>query len=115
MKKTKSAAFLLLLMVFSLIAPQAATCADLTPSYLTPRAGSVVKPVELQRRSLTLEEMIMRSPYPSAFMQPIPLHGVRISGLDSKNVDTLGFNYFLVIDNTKYLRMSDIYRDTRLT
>lgn len=91
---------------------QLAQGADL-PNYLM--QTRLAKPVELQRRMLTLPEMIQRAPYPSAFMQPIPLHGVNVSGLQAKNVDTLGFNYFVVVDNSKYQRMTDVYKETRVT
>ena len=82
------------------------------PYLLKTRTGA---PVEFQHRTSTLEEMIVRAPYPAQFMQPIPLHGVRVPGLNPKSVDTLGFQYFAVVDNTNYTRMSDIYKDSRLS
>lgn len=72
------------------------------------------KPVELQRRAPTLEELIQRADFPFAQLQPIPLRGVKIQGLQPKSVETLGWNYFLVVDNTKFNKMSDIYRESRL-
>ena len=82
------------------------------PYLLKTRTGA---PVEFQHRTSTLEEMIVRAPYPAQFMQPIPLHGVRVPGLNPKSVDTLGFQYFAVVDNTNYTRMSEIYKDSRLS
>jgi Protein of unknown function (DUF3160) len=72
------------------------------------------KPVQLQPKQPTLENLIARIPLPAAMLQPIGLKGVNITGLYPKNVETLGFTYFAVVDNTKTTRMSDIYRDCRL-
>jgi hypothetical protein len=72
------------------------------------------RPVQLEKRPPTLEEMIERSPMPAQYNQPIPLRGVNISGLHPKSVEALGFSYFIVVDNTKFLRMSDVYRESRL-
>lgn len=72
------------------------------------------KAVEYQHRAPQLDEMIQRTDFPYAQLQPIPLRGVKINGLTPKSVDGLGWNYFLVVDNTKYSKMSDIYRESRL-
>ncbi|HEY9792408.1 MAG TPA: DUF3160 domain-containing protein, partial [Candidatus Obscuribacterales bacterium] len=72
------------------------------------------KPVELRNREPTLEELLVRQPVPSQYLQPIPLRGVHISGLYPKSIETLGIQYFAVVDNSKYLRMSDVYRESRL-
>lgn len=91
-------------------------CADLGSLLGQPLTQSkTAQPLQLQPQGASLAQMIARQPYPSAYMQAIPLHGVNISGLQSKTVDTLGFNYFIVLENTKYSRMSDIYRESRLT
>src|SRR5579883_776053 len=73
------------------------------------------RPVELKHHDLTLQEAIERCPVASQYMQPIPLKGVVISGLLPKSVEALGNNYFIVVDNTKYMRMADIYREARLS
>lgn len=73
------------------------------------------KPVEYQRRAPLLEELIHRSDFPYQVLQPIPLRGVRIQGLQPKTIDQLGFNYFIVVDNPKHLRMSDIYKESRMS
>lgn len=72
------------------------------------------KPVEYQRRAPTLEELLQRQDFPFQILQPIPLRGVNINGLLPKTIEQLGFNYFVVIDNSNYTKMSDIYRDSRL-
>lgn len=89
-----------------------ASVEDTIPHLMRQKAA---QPIEYQRRSLTLEEMIQTSPFPAQFVQPIPLHGINISGLQPKSIDQLGMHYFLVVDNTKYSRMSEIYRDSRVT
>lgn len=72
------------------------------------------KPVQLQHRAPLLEELVQRSDLPYSQLQPIPLKGVRIQGLQPKSVEALGWNYFVVVDNPSYTRMADIYRDSRL-
>src|SRR5688572_9066283 len=81
------------------IPPVCASIEDTIPHLMRAKTA---QPIEYQRRSLTLEEMIQTSPFPAQFVQPIPLRGVNISGLQPKNIDQLGMNYFLVVDNTKY-------------
>jgi hypothetical protein len=106
--------FFAALSAFSLsIAPALAGGIDSDlPSYLFKAKQG--KPVEFQRRAPNLEEMIQRTDFPYAQLQPIPLKGVKIQGLQPKSVDTLGWNYFIVVDNSKYSKMSEIYRDSRL-
>ena len=72
------------------------------------------RPIELQKRAPTLEELIQRLPVASQFVQPIPTAGLKISGLTKSSVELLGFNYFIVVDNSNYTRIADIYRDSRL-
>lgn len=71
------------------------------------------KSVELPQQR-TLDDMIVRSPMVVQGMNPIWLKGLRISGLQPKSVETLGNTYFVVVDNTKYLRMSEIYKQNKL-
>ncbi len=82
-----------------------------TPYMLHSRTA---KPVQYQRRAPNLEELIQRSDFAYQQLQPIPLKGVNIQGLAPKTVENLGFQYFVVIDNTKYTKMSDIYKESRL-
>jgi hypothetical protein len=72
------------------------------------------KPVELRKHEPTLEELIVKQNVPGQYLQPIPLRGVHIAGLYPKSVETLGMQYFAVVDNSKVLRMSDVYRESRL-
>jgi hypothetical protein len=84
---------------------------DAPPYLFQTRQG---RPVEYKRSAPQLEELIRRTDMPYVPLQPIPLHGVRITGLHGKTVDMLGWNYFVVVDNSKYTKMSEIYRDSRL-
>ena len=72
------------------------------------------KPIDLQKRNSILDDYLKPVNTGAAAVTPIPLHGVRIPGLTSKTVDTLGFNNFVVVNNQKNARMSDLYRDNRL-
>ncbi len=97
--------------VVAAAAPLGAQSIDVSPYPLQTRQS---RPIEFQKRAPGLEELIQRSDMPFQILQPIPLQGVRITGLYPKTVDILGFNYFVVVNNTKYRRLSDIYRDNRL-
>jgi hypothetical protein len=76
--------------------------------------GRQARPIELKKRAPTLDEMIRKLPLATQIVQPIPVNGLQISGLTKSSVDTLGWNYFVVVNNSHYERMSDIYRDSRI-
>jgi hypothetical protein len=62
----------------------------------------------------TLEDLLPRVDYPVKYMQAVPLHDLPIPGLDKNSLDTLGFNYFVAVDNAPYTDMSSLYRSNRL-
>lgn len=70
--------------------------------------------IELPKKATRLDEMIPRMDYAATFLQPLPLGDVRIPTLTKKTVEMLGQNFFVVVDNTKYTTMSEVYRDNRL-
>lgn len=71
------------------------------------------KPIQMDKKNQSLEEIIDRADIPYSFPQPIPLQGINISGLNSKSVQILGENYFVVLNNTHVTRMADLYRENR--
>lgn len=84
---------------------------DLQPFGLPAR---LPQPIQLQRKEPTIEEYFKRADISFGYVQPVPLQGVRIPGLSTKGVEMLGFNYFVVVANTKYADMAEVYRDNRL-
>jgi FtsZ-interacting cell division protein YlmF len=62
----------------------------------------------------TLEDLLHPVEYPTKYLQAVPLHDLAIPGLDKNSLDTLGFNYFVVVDNTPFTDMSSLYRSNRL-
>jgi hypothetical protein len=66
------------------------------------------------KREASLDLMLPRVDYPVKVLQPIPLNGIRIPGLGSKAIQLLGFNYFVVVNNTDYTNMAQLYKDNRL-
>jgi hypothetical protein len=72
------------------------------------------QPIQLKKKELTLEEQVDRVEMPVNFLQPVPLAGIRIAGLTAKSIAQLGQNYFVVIANSKFKSMYEVYRDNRL-
>lgn len=68
----------------------------------------------LERREQKLEELFPKTDFELTAPMPVSLEGIRIPGLNSKGLENLGFNHFVVLNNTAYERMSDLYRDNRL-
>jgi hypothetical protein len=97
-----------------LLSAQAAGIDD-TGSPFTRFPPGPIRPKSVQLPSApTLEDEIVRTPMVVQGLNPIWLKGVPISGLHPKSVEILGSTYFIVVDNTKSLRMCDIYRWNRL-
>jgi len=71
-------------------------------------------PIQFQKRETKLEEIFPRVSFPTTFLQPVPLKGVRIPGLTSRAIECLGQSYFVVIDNTRYSEIAELYKDNRL-
>ena len=59
-------------------------------------------------------DLFPQTTFPVSTPQPIPLQGVNIQGLDKESVLLLGMNYFVVVNNTNFSDMSDVYRQNRL-
>jgi hypothetical protein len=71
------------------------------------------RPTPLPPKASRLEEIMPRRDFPVAFLQPLSLAGVKIPGLNKKSVQMLGQNFFVVVDNTKFSTMSEIYKENR--
>lgn len=68
----------------------------------------------IERREQKLEELFPKTDFELTPPTPVSLEGIRIPGLNQKGLESLGFNHFVVLNNTPYDRMSDLYRDNRL-
>ncbi|MBY0546705.1 MAG: DUF3160 domain-containing protein [Candidatus Obscuribacterales bacterium] len=79
-----------------------------------PLRSKPTKPIQVDRKSRTLEDVVDRAEVPYSFPQMVPLQGIGISGLGANGAQALGLNYFVVAANTKVTRMSDIYKENRL-
>ncbi len=66
------------------------------------------------KQEATLEQLIVHVDVPYTFLQAVPLTGLKITGLGAKGIQMLGLNYFVVVNNTEYKDMSEVYRDNRL-
>lgn len=82
------------------------------------RNNSVQKAVEqaqqLPPTEPTLENMFVRTDIPVQPLTPFSLEGTKIAGLSDRTVHQLGAQQFIVIDNSRFKNMSDVYRDNRL-
>lgn len=76
--------------------------------------GRQPAPIDFQKHASGIEEFLKPVTNGTAYVTPVTLHGVRIPGLASKTVDTLGFNNFVIVNDPKHTRMSDSYKDNRL-
>ena len=72
-------------------------------------------PIKVDRKNQRLEDLITRQDIPYGFAPMIPLQGISIAGLGQKATLSLGDNYFVVRNNTGTVRMSDLYRENRLS
>lgn len=78
-----------------------------------PLRSKQTKPIQVDRKNRTIEDVVERYDAPYSFPQLVPLQGITISGLGPSSAQTLGATYFVVIANTKATRMTDIYRENR--
>jgi hypothetical protein len=85
---------------------------DINPFGLAPPPQQ--GPIRLQKKDITLEQLITRVDIPYTFLQPVPLQGIRIPGLGARGVQMLGQNYFVVLANTPYKDLAEVYRENRL-
>jgi hypothetical protein len=70
--------------------------------------------IQLNQKPTMSTDLFPQTGYALAQPQPIPLQGVKIEGLNKDSVLLLGMNYFVVVDNTKFTDMADVYRENRL-
>jgi hypothetical protein len=61
-----------------------------------------------------LDDLIQHVELPVVPVQPYSLEGTRIPGLTEKSVRQLGLNQFIVVANSPFVSMTDLYRDNRL-
>lgn len=71
------------------------------------------KPIQMDKKNQSLEELLERGQIPYGFPPTIPFQGINIAGLNPKSAQILGENYFVVLNNTHLERMADIYRENR--
>lgn len=62
----------------------------------------------------SLEDLFPKTDLPFIAVQPVDLAGLPIAGLDKKYDQALGDHHFIVVNNTHFQTMSDLYRDNRL-
>ncbi|RTL35596.1 MAG: DUF3160 domain-containing protein [Candidatus Melainabacteria bacterium] len=84
---------------------------DTQPMRLPPKE----KPqVPLHKKELNLEDLFPHTEIPYAYPNPVDLQNMTVGGLSEKNTTTLGANLFIVVDNTKYNTIAELYRANRL-
>lgn len=84
---------------------------DTQPMRLPPKE----KPqVPLRKKELNLEDLFPHTEIPYAYPNPVDLQNMTVGGLSEKNTTTLGANLFIVVDNTKYNTIAELYRANRL-
>ncbi len=76
--------------------------------------GRQPAPIDFEKHTSGIEEFLKPATTGTTYVTPVTLHGVKIPGLASKTVDTLGFNNFVIVNDPKHTRMADLYRDNRL-
>lgn len=111
-KKLSGAAALLILQ--SGLLPLCAQ-AQLSESTITPirLPAGMTKHPSLEKDS-SLEAILKPQELPTTPVAPISLSGVKIPGVTASTTNLLGMNHFVVINNTNFETMGDVYRDNRL-
>lgn len=90
---------------------QAVPSLDTQPMRLPPKE----KPsVPLHKKEVNIEDLFPHTEIPYAYPNPVDLQNMTVGGLNEKNTATLGTNLFVVVDNTKYNTIADLYRANRL-
>ena len=62
----------------------------------------------------SLEAILKPQELPTTPVTPISLAGIKIPGVTTATANLLGLNHFVVINNTTFETMGDLYRDNRL-
>lgn len=114
MKQSISAGAVALLILQTGLLPLTAQ-AQLTESTITPirLPASMTKHPSLEKDS-SLEAILKPQELPTTPVTPISLAGVKIPGVTANTTNLLGMNHFVVINNTNFETMGDVYRDNRL-
>lgn len=68
----------------------------------------------LRRKESTLEDILVHKDMPFEFVQPVSLDGIKIPGLNAKALRQLGYNHFVIVNNTPFKSMHELYRDNRM-
>lgn len=71
------------------------------------------KPISLEKAQ-TLEVILKPQELQTTPLQPISLAGVKIPGANPATVNMLAMNHFVVINNSNFETMGELYRDNRL-
>ena len=89
--------------------------AQLTETGLNPirLPASMTKHPSIEKDS-TLEAILKPQELPTTPVTPISLAGVKIPGVNQNTTNILAMNHFVVINNTPFETMGDLYRDNRL-
>ncbi len=66
-----------------------------------------------QTKLPSFEELVPASNYSYGYLQPVDLQGMKIAGLDLSSINVLSKSYFVVIKNSHFNLMSDIYENNR--
>jgi hypothetical protein len=69
---------------------------------------------KVEHKENSLEDLFQHAEFPLSSLPPISLEGTTIPGLNAKNVHILSLYQFVVVDNSSYATMADLYRDNRL-
>jgi hypothetical protein len=90
-------------------------CAQLTEPTMTPikLPTNVIKPTSIEKDS-TLEAILKPQELTTSPVSPISLAGIKIPGVNPSTISMLGMNHFVVINNTNFETMGELYRDNRL-
>ncbi len=70
--------------------------------------------VPFHKKEVNLEDLFPKTEIPYAYPNPVDLQGLKVGGLLPKTTTTLGANLFVVVDNTKYATMAELYRANRI-
>jgi len=62
----------------------------------------------------TLENMFLRTDIPIQPLTPFSLEGTKIGGLTDRTIHQLAAQQFVVVDNSRFKDMAEVYRDNRL-
>lgn len=66
------------------------------------------------RKELNIEDLFPKTEIPYVYPNPVDLSGMTVGGLSEKNSTTLGANLFVVVDNTKYSTVAELYKANRI-